>query len=175
MAGQVSQEKAKEILRHGEVRGHALSRKQRGFFGARAGGAPMPHSNPGTAYGKIAQSITPGRARGEAVSAAARAGTPSVGRGTRPTLPIRNAPLYADGTKEPGIEGKDQWREPLDGPTDRVVGNPPGEMDNLEGFYQNQAGRAELTPPFPAPIQESDFPNKEDFSPGTAKNLKDWI
>ncbi|MGH7254016.1 MAG: hypothetical protein ACREIE_09490 [Nitrospiraceae bacterium] len=34
----VSREKAKEILRHGEVRGHKLTRKQRGFFGARAGG-----------------------------------------------------------------------------------------------------------------------------------------
>ena len=38
---QVSQEKAKEIMRHGEVRGHALSKKQRGFFGARAGGATV--------------------------------------------------------------------------------------------------------------------------------------
>lgn len=38
---QVSQEKAKEIMRHGEVRGHALSKKQKGFFGARAGGAPV--------------------------------------------------------------------------------------------------------------------------------------
>ena len=37
----VSQEKAKEILGHGEVRGHALSEKQKGFFGARAGGAPI--------------------------------------------------------------------------------------------------------------------------------------
>ena len=36
---QVSQEKAKEIVRHGEVRGHALTAKQKGFFGARAGGA----------------------------------------------------------------------------------------------------------------------------------------
>lgn len=31
--------KAKEILSHGEVRGHKLTKKQRGFFGARAGGA----------------------------------------------------------------------------------------------------------------------------------------
>ena len=38
---QVSQEKAKEIMRHGEVRGHALTKKQKGFFGARAGGAPV--------------------------------------------------------------------------------------------------------------------------------------
>ena len=34
-------EKAKEILRHGEVRGKSLSRAQRGFFGARAGGASV--------------------------------------------------------------------------------------------------------------------------------------
>mgnify|MGYP001611947815 CR=1 FL=1 len=37
----VGQEKAKEILRHGEVKGHPLSEKQKGFFGARAGGAPV--------------------------------------------------------------------------------------------------------------------------------------
>jgi len=34
----VSKPKAKEILRHGEIRGHKLTKKQRGFFGARAGG-----------------------------------------------------------------------------------------------------------------------------------------
>jgi len=33
--------KAKEIMRHGEVRGHKLTKKQRGFFGARAGGSPI--------------------------------------------------------------------------------------------------------------------------------------
>lgn len=37
----LGKEKAKEILRHGEVRGHPLSEKQKGFFGARAGGAPL--------------------------------------------------------------------------------------------------------------------------------------
>ena len=37
--GKISKAKAKEILHHGEVRGHKLSKKQRGFFGARAGGA----------------------------------------------------------------------------------------------------------------------------------------
>lgn len=30
--------KAKKILKHGEVRGHKLTKKQRGFFGARAAG-----------------------------------------------------------------------------------------------------------------------------------------
>lgn len=129
----------------------------------------------GKAYGKVAQSIDPGRARGEAVSAAARAGTPSVGKGTRPTLPIINAPLFDDKTKEPGVEGKDQFREPLSGPSDRTVGNPPGEMSNLRAFEQNQAGKPDLTPAFPAPIQESDFPEKGDFSPGTKKNLQDWV
>lgn len=34
----LSSEKAKEILRHGEVRGHALSAKQKGLFGLIAGG-----------------------------------------------------------------------------------------------------------------------------------------
>ena len=38
---QVSQEKAKEIMRHGEVRGHKLTSKQKGFFGARAGGTTV--------------------------------------------------------------------------------------------------------------------------------------
>ena len=38
---QVSMEKSKEILRHGEVHGKPLSTKQKGFFGARAGGAPV--------------------------------------------------------------------------------------------------------------------------------------
>lgn len=37
----VSKGKAKEILRHGKVRGHKLTKKQKGFFGARAGGASI--------------------------------------------------------------------------------------------------------------------------------------
>lgn len=39
--GSVSQRKAKEILKHGAVRGQRLTKKQKGFFGARAGGAPV--------------------------------------------------------------------------------------------------------------------------------------
>lgn len=39
MPGKVTKAKAKEILRHGEVRGKPLTKPQRGFFGARAGGA----------------------------------------------------------------------------------------------------------------------------------------
>lgn len=38
--GSVTRKKAKEILRHGEVHGRPLTKKQKGFFGARAGGAP---------------------------------------------------------------------------------------------------------------------------------------
>lgn len=34
----VSKEKAKEILRHGEVRGHRLTKAQRGLFGVIASG-----------------------------------------------------------------------------------------------------------------------------------------
>jgi hypothetical protein len=34
----VSQQKAKKILRHGEVRGKPLTKKQKKFFGAVAGG-----------------------------------------------------------------------------------------------------------------------------------------
>ena len=36
--GNVSKTKAKKIIRHGKVRGKKLSKKQRGFFGAKAGG-----------------------------------------------------------------------------------------------------------------------------------------
>lgn len=38
MAKKLTQKKAKEILEHGEVHGKKLTEKQRGFFGARAGG-----------------------------------------------------------------------------------------------------------------------------------------
>jgi len=37
----VSKTKAKEILRHGKVHGKSLTDKQKGFFGARAGGEPV--------------------------------------------------------------------------------------------------------------------------------------
>jgi len=43
-------EKAKTILKDGEVRGNPLTPKQKGFFGARAGGAaelPAPKNPPG--------------------------------------------------------------------------------------------------------------------------------
>ena len=33
--------KAKKILKHGSVRGHKLTGRQRRFMGARAGGAPI--------------------------------------------------------------------------------------------------------------------------------------
>ena len=39
--GKVSPAKAKEILGHGTVHGKPLSKKQKGYFGARAGGAPV--------------------------------------------------------------------------------------------------------------------------------------
>ena len=37
----LTQKKAKKILKHGSVRGHKLTKKARGFMGARAGGAPV--------------------------------------------------------------------------------------------------------------------------------------
>jgi len=40
MAG-LSSFKAKKILREGVARGRILSKAQRGFFGARAGGSPI--------------------------------------------------------------------------------------------------------------------------------------
>lgn len=36
-----TKKKAKKILREGMVRGKKLTKKQKGFFGARAGGAPI--------------------------------------------------------------------------------------------------------------------------------------
>lgn len=84
---------------------------------------------------------------------------------------MSDGPLFSDETKEPGFTGKDQWNEPLAGPSDRVVGHPPGEMSNLTGFEQNQSGTPDLTPGFPAPIQESDSPNADTFSPGTKDAL----
>lgn len=61
----VSAQKAKEILRHSEVRGHALTKKQRGYFGARAGLAPVKMKKQSAAV-----AITTGhgkKRRGEAV------------------------------------------------------------------------------------------------------------
>lgn len=40
MAGKITQAKAKKILHDKEVHGKPLTKKQRGFFGARSGGAP---------------------------------------------------------------------------------------------------------------------------------------
>lgn len=41
MAGKLTKAKAGEILKHGEVRGHPLTKKQRGLFGLiRGGGTP---------------------------------------------------------------------------------------------------------------------------------------
>lgn len=39
--GKLTAGKAKAILRDGSVHGHPLTVKQKGFFGARAGGAPV--------------------------------------------------------------------------------------------------------------------------------------
>jgi hypothetical protein len=47
----VAPAKARQILKDDEVRGHPLTPKQKGFFGARAGGAPempaAPRNPPG--------------------------------------------------------------------------------------------------------------------------------
>ena len=39
--GTVTKAKAKTIMREGKIKGKPLTKKQRGFFGARAGGAPV--------------------------------------------------------------------------------------------------------------------------------------
>lgn len=41
MARKLTRAKAKQILREGEIGGKSLTRKQKGFFGARAGGAKL--------------------------------------------------------------------------------------------------------------------------------------
>ena len=41
MAKKLTVKKAKKILKHGEVHGKPLTKKQKGFFGARAGGTPI--------------------------------------------------------------------------------------------------------------------------------------
>ena len=41
MAKKLSKAKARKILRHGEVKGHKLTAKQKRLMGARAGGAPV--------------------------------------------------------------------------------------------------------------------------------------
>ena len=78
--------------------------------------------------------------------------------------------LYPDSTKESGMTGKAPWAEPLHGPSDRTVGNPPGEMSNLKGFEQHQQGKAELDPPFPGPLDRI-APTSDTFSPGTKDAL----
>ena len=40
--GKLTKVKAKDILKHGAVHGHKLTKKQRGFFGAKAGGTARP-------------------------------------------------------------------------------------------------------------------------------------
>ena len=41
MAKTLTKKKAKTILREGKIRGKDLTRRQKAFFGARAGGAPV--------------------------------------------------------------------------------------------------------------------------------------
>ena len=41
MAKTVTKAKAKKILSDGTIRGKKITKKQRGFFGARAGGSPV--------------------------------------------------------------------------------------------------------------------------------------
>lgn len=43
----LSKKKAAEILKHGSVRGHKLTKAQKGFMGARAGGAPIKKKRKG--------------------------------------------------------------------------------------------------------------------------------
>jgi hypothetical protein len=47
MAKKLTQAKAKKIMKEGEIGGRPLTAKQRGFFGARAGGAPVKRKRKG--------------------------------------------------------------------------------------------------------------------------------
>lgn len=49
MAKRLTPAKARTILREGQTRGHILTKKQRGFFGARAGRAPIKGGKRGKA------------------------------------------------------------------------------------------------------------------------------
>ncbi|MHC4639172.1 MAG: hypothetical protein ACYTBV_16975 [Planctomycetota bacterium] len=44
MAKKLTKHKARKILRHGKVHGKTLTKKQKGFFGARAGGKRRKHA-----------------------------------------------------------------------------------------------------------------------------------
>ena len=118
----VSQEKAKEILRHGEVRGHDLTKKQRGYFGARAGGA---------------------------------------------TMKAKNAPLFPTSMRSDESDATPQEREPLNGPEGAFVGNPPGTFAGKTGHGFDGTDEFKVSPPHPAPIQDSDFPSQATFTKST--------
>lgn len=161
----LGKEKAKEILRHGEVKGHVLTEKQKGFFGARAGGKKMPH---GGLKGKFDKK---GRPNKHASKKGRVRIQPPVPRGA-PLLKPKNAPLFK-GPSDPseGGMGTDRWKEPLDLPGASVLG--AGVLTNLKGLHQNQAGQDPTVKdvPFPAAIQDSDF-HQGGFSKGTGRFLK---
>ena len=46
----LSKNKAREILSHGEVQGHTLTKKQRGLFGAIASGSSRKYKSHGSPY-----------------------------------------------------------------------------------------------------------------------------
>lgn len=142
--------------------------------GASLGGNKMPNASSGRAYGKIAQEIQPGRARGEAVSTAAKMAGQSreriqpIGKG----LQLKNAPIFK-GPSDPSEGGgvPDKLKEPLDPPGFSLPG--AGGLKNLKALHQNQQGHDPVVKDLslPAAIQDSDF-HQGGFSKGTGHFLK---
>lgn len=56
--GNITSEKAKEILRDGKVRGNPLTSKQKGFFGARAGGNTGHRSDKMSAINRLRKKVS---------------------------------------------------------------------------------------------------------------------
>ena len=117
----VSQGKAKDILTHGEVRGHPLTRAQRGYFGARAAG-----------------------------------------------LPEKNAPLFPLPREEGFTDFTPQEREPLSGPSEAFVGDPPSRFGGQTGEAFDGRDVFKVNAPHPSePINDGDFPSQAVFDKGT--------
>lgn len=97
----VSRHKAKEILKHGEVRDRPLSKKQKGLFGAIAGGAKVGHRSPAEnveAFDESALGETPPRRTLETGhptrdSLPSATGRPAGVRTAEGTEPLADAPV----------------------------------------------------------------------------------
>ena len=88
-------------------------------------------------------------------------------------LSPKNAPIFPGPSDEnEGGSIKANCEFPMSGPEGMTAGEQPG-LSNLKGLHQNQQGRDPSVSdvPFPAPIQDSDFPDKSTFTKGTKRHL----